>query len=319
MSEHQQLGYSAGPFEPACDRSGVARWLRSHAAVALIGIAGTLSALGVTAVAQAEPFVAPRTPEALAEFEVLADKQSRPGAKPRTVDELRWVFDLYSGHHRAHTPEWEWNPLFDKVTEDPARALKLRAQIFEACEDVNTLGCGGEFVFGYVDRSGMFHIKLLPDSRSAETDPRFILSFPTGRATFKIIDLKPFGTRMPSFNEMDAVPAMRRAGFLCQVQSVDRKDAIDPKLAPTVRRLRAHYQKERKVAPDYDVQCKTPAGKFFPVYSKTGEDLQLLGGHISPRDSKLQFENPVLLITPDALFFSARKDKSRAHDNDAAE
>jgi hypothetical protein len=124
---------------------------------------------------------------------------------------------------------------------------------------------------------------------------------------------------MPSYNEMDTVPALRRAGFQCRVQSVDRKDAVDPKLAATVRRLRAEYQRARKAVPDYDVQCTTNARNFFPVYSKTGEDLQLLGGHISPRGTKLQFENPVLLITPSTLFLSARLDKSRTRGNDATE
>jgi hypothetical protein len=267
----------------------------------------------------AESFTAPRTREELAAFEALADKHAAKDARPRSVDELRWVFDLYSGHHRAHTPEWEWNTLFEQVQEDPAKAVKLRAQIFEACEDLNTLGCGGEFVFGYVDRSGMFHIKLLPDERDPEKDPKFILAFPAGRATFKIIDLKPFGTRMPSFNEMDTVPAMRRAGFQCRVQSVDRKDPVDPKLAASVRKVRAEYQRARKAIPDYDVQCTTNDRAFFPVFSKTREDLQLLGGHISPRGSKLQLENPVLMITPSTLYLSARLDRSRTRGNDSTE
>ena len=46
---------------------------------------------------------------------------------------------------------------------------------------------------------------------------------------------------------------------------------------------------------------------------------QLLGGHISPRGSKLQLENPVLLITPSTLYLSARLDKSRTRGNDATE
>jgi hypothetical protein len=165
----------------------------------------------------------------------------------------------------------------------------------------------------------MFHIKLLPDERDPEKDPRFLLSFPAGRATFKIIDLKPFGTRMPSFNEMDTVPAMRRAGFRCRVQSAERKDPIDPKLAASVRKVRAEYQRARKAVPDFDVQCTTNDRSFFPVFSKTGEDLQLLGGHISPRRSKVQLENPVLLITPSTLYLSARLDKSRTRGNDTTE
>lgn len=281
-----------------------------------IGLAVGLSA-GPAAAADA--FTAPRTSEELAAFEALADKNASKAARPRSVDELRWVFDLYSGHHRAHTPEWEWNTLFEQVQEDQAKAIKLRARIFEACEDLNTLGCGGEFVFGYVDRSGMFHIKLLPDQRDAETDPKFLLSFPTGRATFKIIDLKPFGTRMPSFTEMDTVPALRRAGFRCRVQSVDRKDAVDPKQAAVVRRVRAEYQRARKAVPDFDVQCTTNDRAFFPVFSKNGEDLQLLGGHISPRRSKLQLESPVLLITPNTLYLSARLDNSRMRGNETTE
>jgi len=287
-------------------------------------LAGALAAVGlalnlVAAPAAADSFTPPRTREELAAFEALADKNASKAARPRSVDELRWVFDLYSGHHRAHTPEWEWNTLFEQVQEDQAKAIKLRAQIFEACEDLNTLGCGGEFVFGYVDRSGMFHIKLLPDERDPEKDPRFLLSFPAGRATFKIIDLKPFGTRMPSFNEMDTVPAMRRAGFRCRVQSAERKDPIDPKLAASVRKVRAEYQRARKAVPDFDVQCTTNDRSFFPVFSKTGEDLQLLGGHISPRRSKVQLENPVLLITPSTLYLSARLDKSRTRGNDTTE
>jgi hypothetical protein len=136
---------------------------------------------------------------------------------------------------------------------------------------------------------------------------------------FKIIDLKPFGTRMPSFNEMDNVKAMRRAGFQCRVQSVDRKDPVDPKHAAMVRKLRAEYQRARKLVPDYDAQCTTSVRDFFPVFSPTGEDLQLLGGHISPRGSKLQFENPVLLITHSALYFSARLDKSRTRGGETTE
>ncbi|MBC7780956.1 MAG: hypothetical protein H7125_12730 [Proteobacteria bacterium] len=268
---------------------------------------------------RAQSIPAPRTLAELAEFESLAQKHAQREAKPRSIDELRWVFELYSGALRANTPEWEWNPLIDQVPEDAARAIKLRAQIFEACEDVTTLGCGGEFVFGYVDRSGMFHIKQLPDARDAATDPKFILSYPTGRATFKIIDLKPFGTRMPSFNEMDTVPALRRAGFQCRIQSVDRKDAVDPKFAATVRRLRAEYQRARKAVANYDAQCTTAASGFFPVFSPLGEDLQLLGGHISPRNSKLQFENPVLLVTPNTLFLSTRLDKSRTRGGDSVE
>ena len=290
---------------------------------AVARVAGSLACglvLGLSAVpAAAETFTPPRTREELAAFEVLADKKAAKAARPRSVDELRWVFDLYSGHHRAHTPEWEWNTLFEQVPEDTAKATRLRAQIFEACEDLNTLGCGGEFIFGYVDRSGMFHIKLLPDERDPEKDPRFVLSFPTGRATFKIIDLRPFGTRMPSFNEMDTVPALRRAGFRCRVQSADRKDRIDPKQAAVVRRVRVEYQRARKALPDFDVQCTTNDRAFFPVFSKTGQDLQLLGGHISPRGSKLQLENPVLLITPSTLYLSARLDKSRTRGNDATE
>ena len=287
-------------------------------------LAGALAAVGLAlnlaaAPAAADSFTPPRTREELAAFEALAEKNASKAARPRSVDELRWVFDLYSGHHRAHTPEWEWNTLFEHVQEDQAKAIKLRAQIFEACEDLNTLGCGGEFVFGYVDRSGMFHIKLLPDERDPEKDPRFLLSFPAGRATFKIIDLKPFGTRMPSFNEMDTVPAMRRAGFRCRVQSAERKDPIDPKLAASVRKVRAEYQRARKAVPDFDVQCTTNDRSFFPVFSKTGEDLQLLGGHISPRRSKVQLENPVLMITPSTLYLSARLDKSRTRGNDTTE
>ncbi|MCE2948469.1 MAG: hypothetical protein ACK515_17410 [bacterium] len=284
----------------------------------LAGAFGLVAAIAAGPAA-ADSFTAPRTREELAAFEALAEKNASKDARPRSVDELRWVFDLYSGHHRAHTPEWEWNTLFEQVQEDPARAIKLRAQIYEACEDLNTLGCGGEFVFGYVDRSGMFHIKLLPDERDPEKDPRFILAFPAGRATFKIIDLKPFGTRMPSFNEMDAVPAMRRAGFRCRVQSAERKDPIDPKLAASVRKVRAEYQRARKAVPDFDVQCTTNDRSFFPVFSKTGEDLQLLGGHISPRRSKVQLENPVLMITPSTLFLSARLDRSRTRGNDSTE
>jgi len=290
-------------------------FVRDRAAIVL----GLVLLAGAPVAALADSFVAPRTQAQLAEFEALAQKQAQRDARPRSVDELRWLFDLYSGHHLAHTPEWEWNKLFDEVPADQGRALKLRAQIFDACEDVDTLGCGGEFVFGYVERSGMFHIRLLPDSRAPELDPKFILSFPTGRATFKIIDLKPFGTRMPSFNEMDTVPALRRAGFHCRIQSVDRKDPIDPKVAATVRRLRTEYQRARKVAPDYDVQCTTTARNFFPVFSPSGEDLQLLGGHISPRGSKVQFENPVLLVTPSRLFFSARLDTSRTRGGSTTE
>lgn len=284
----------------------------------LAGAFGLLAGLAAIQ-ARADSFTAPRTREELVAFEALADRNASKEARPRSVDELRWVFDLYSGHHRAHTPEWEWNTLFEQVQEDQAKALKLRGRIFEACEDLNTLGCGGEFVFGYVDRSGMFHIKLLPDERDPEKDPKFILAFPAGRATFKIIDLKPFGTRMPSFAEMDAVPALRRAGFSCRVQSADRKDPVDPKLAAAVRRVRAEYQRARKVVPDFDVQCTTNDRAFFPVFSKSGEDLQLLGGHISPRRSKLQLENPVLMITPSTLFLSARLDKSRTRGNETTE
>jgi hypothetical protein len=292
--------------------------LAARVGSALAGVVGLAIAMAAGP-ATADAFTAPRTREELAAFEVLAEKNAARNARPRSVDELRWVFDLYSGHHRAHTPEWEWNTLFEQVQEDQARAIKLRAQIFEACEDVNTLGCGGEFVFGYVDRSGMFHIKLLPDDRDPEKDPRFLLSFPPGRATFKIIDLKPFGTRMPSFNEMDTVAAMRRAGFRCRVQSVDRKDPVDPKQAAVVRRVRTEYQRARKALPDFDVQCTTNDRAFFPVFSKSGEDLQLLGGHISPRGSKLQLENPVLMITPSTLYLSARLDKSRTRGNDSTE
>ena len=292
--------------------------LAARVGCALAGAVGLAIAMAAGP-ATADAFTAPRTLEQLAAFEALAEKNAAKGARPRSVDELRWVFDLYSGHHRAHTPEWEWNTLFEQVREDQAKAVKLRAQIFEACEDVNTLGCGGEFVFGYVDRSGMFHIKLLPDDRDPEKDPKFLLSFPPGRATFKIIDLKPFGTRMPSFNEMDTVPAMRRAGFRCRVQSADRKDPVDPRQAAVVRRVRAEYQRARKAVPDFDVQCTTNDAAFFPVFSKTGEDLQLLGGHISPRRSKLQLENPVLMITPSTLYLSARLDKSRTRGNDSTE
>ncbi len=279
-------------------------------AAALLLAAGSAGAAGLTP---------PRSLQELAAFEQRADRNAAAGAQPRSVDELRWVFDLYSGHHRLHTPAWEWNPLFDEVKDDQGRAIKLRAQIFAACEDVNTLGCGGEFIFGYVERSGMFHIRLLPDQRDPETDPKFILSFPTGRATFKIIDLKPYGTRMPSFNEMDAAPALRRAGFKCLIQSVDRKDPVEPRHAAAVKRLRAEYQRARKATPDYDAQCTTTERNFFPVYSPTGEDLQLLGGHISPRGSKLQFENPILMITPSTLYFTARLDKSRTRGGDGAE
>jgi hypothetical protein len=292
--------------------------LAARVGSALAGVVGLAIAMAAGP-ATADSFTAPRTREELAAFEVLAEKNAARNARPRSVDELRWVFDLYSGHHRAHTPEWEWNTLFEQVQEDQARAIKLRAQIFEACEDVNTLGCGGEFVFGYVDRSGMFHIKLLPDDRDPEKDPKFLLSFPPGRATFKIIDLKPFGTRMPSFNEMDTVAAMRRAGFRCRVQSVDRKDPVDPKQAAVVRRVRTEYQRARKALPDFDVQCTTNDRAFFPVFSKSGEDLQLLGGHISPRGSKLQLENPVLMITPSTLYLSARLDKSRTRGSDSTE
>jgi hypothetical protein len=304
MSGTETTGYRRRPLTGA--RAG---------ALAAVGLALNLAA----APAAADSFTPPRTREELAAFEALAEKNASKAARPRSVDELRWVFDLYSGHHRAHTPEWEWNTLFEQVQEDQAKAIKLRAQIFEACEDLNTLGCGGEFVFGYVDRSGMFHIKLLPDERDPEKDPRFLLSFPAGRATFKIIDLKPFGTRMPSFNEMDTVPAMRRAGFRCRVQSAERKDPIDPKLAASVRKVRAEYQRARKAVPDFDVQCTTNDRSFFPVFSKTGEDLQLLGGHISPRRSKVQLENPVLMITPSTLYLSARLDKSRTRGNDTTE
>ena len=292
--------------------------LAARVGCALAGAVG-LAMARAAGPATADAFTAPRTLEQLAAFEALAEKNAARSARPRSVDELRWVFDLYSGHHRAHTPEWEWNTLFEQVREDQAKAVKLRAQIFEACEDVNTLGCGGEFVFGYVDRSGMFHIKLLPDDRDPEKDPRFLLSVPPGRATFKIIDLKPFGTRMPSFNEMDTVAAMRRAGFRCRVQSVDRKDPVDPKQAAVVRRVRTEYQRARKALPDFDVQCTTNDRAFFPVFSKSGEDLQLLGGHISPRGSKLQLENPVLMITPSTLYLSARLDKSRTRGNDSTE
>ena len=292
--------------------------LAARVGSALAGAVGLAMAMAAGP-ATADAFTAPRTLEQLAAFEALAEKNAARSARPRSVDELRWVFDLYSGHHRAHTPEWEWNTLFEQVREDQAKAVKLRAQIFEACEDVNTLGCGGEFVFGYVDRSGMFHIKLLPDDRDPEKDPKFLLSFPPGRATFKIIDLKPFGTRMPSFNEMDTVAAMRRAGFRCRVQSAERKDPVDPKQAAVVRRLRTEYQRARKALPDFDVQCTTNDRAFFPVFSKGGEDLQLLGGHISPRGSKLQLENPVLLITPSALYLSARLDTSRTRGNDSTE
>jgi hypothetical protein len=301
------------PGRPA--RAGRAvRGVRAFAAAVGIGLAAGIA----TGPAAADAFTAPRTREELAAFEVLAARRAARDARPRSVDELRWVFDLYSGHHRVHTPEWEWNSLFEAVPEDPDKALKLRAQIFQACEDVNTLGCGGEFVFGYVDRSGMFHIKLLPDERDPEKDPKHILAFPAGRATFKIIDLKPFGTRMPSFSEMDSVPALRRAGFRCRVQSAERKDPVDPKLAAAVRQVRIEYQRARKVAPDFDVQCTTSAPAFFPVYSKTGRDLQLLGGHISPRGSRLQLENPVLMITPNTLFLSARLDRSRMRDDSNA-
>ena len=292
--------------------------LAARVGCALAGAVGLAMAMA-PGPATADAFTAPRTLEQLAAFEALAEKNAARSARPRSVDELRWVFDLYSGHHRAHTPEWEWNTLFEQVREDQAKAVKLRAQIFEACEDVNTLGCGGEFVFGYVDRSGMFHIKLLPDDRDPEKDPRFLLSFPPGRATFKIIDLKPFGTRMPSFNEMDTVAAMRRAGFRCRVQSVDRKDPVDPKQAAVVRRVRTEYQRARKALPDFDVQCTTNDRAFCPVFSKSGEDLQRLGGHISPRGSKQQLENPVRMITPSTLYLSARLDKSRTRGNDSTE
>jgi hypothetical protein len=313
-----ELETSVTPHAPRVPRS-LRATAGSRLACALAGAIGLLAGMAAGP-AVAESFTAPRTREELAAFEVLAAKQAAKDARPRSVDELRWMFDLYSGHHRAHTPEWEWNTLFEQVPEDPDKALKLRAQIFEACEDLDTLGCGGEFVFGYVDRSGMFHIKLLPDERDPEKDPRYILAFPAGRATFKIIDLKPFGTRMPNFSEMDTVPAMRRAGFRCRVQSVDRKDPVDPKLAGFVKQVRTEYQRARKSVPDFDVQCTTNAKSFFPVFSKTGRDLQLLGGHISPRDSKLQLENPVLMITPITLSLSARLDKSRVRaDENVAE
>lgn len=284
------------------------------AALALVTAAAVSGALPSAQAAQTASFVAPRVFEELAPFEVLAHTRALADARPRSVDELRWLFDLYSGHHYAHTPEWEWNPLFDKVPANPDLAIRLRAEIFAACEDPDTLGCGGEFVFGYVSRSGMFHIKLLPDNRDPEIDPKFILSFPTGRATFKVIDLKPFGTRMPSYSEMDEAPALRRAGFQCRVQSADRKDTIDPKMAATIKRLQAEYRRTRKVVPDFDVQCTTDIRGFFPVHSKTGEDLQLLTGHMSPRGSKVQFENPILLVTPQTLYFTARIDKSRTLD-----
>ena len=316
MSGFEPLGSCRQPRLKPGPRAGAAGVGRALAGT--IGLALAL-ALAAGPAAWADTFTAPRTRDELAAFEALADKNAAKAARPRSVDELRWVFALYSGHHRAHTPDWEWNTLFEQVQEDQAKAIKLRAQIFEACEDLNTLGCGGEFVFGYVDRSGMFHIKMLPDQRDAETDPNFLLSFPTGRATFKIIDLKPFGTRMPSFNEMDTAQALRRAGFRCRVQSADRKDAVDPKQAAVVRRVRAEYQRARKAVPDFDVQCSTNDRAFFPVFSSSGEDLQLLGGHISPRRSKLQLENPVLLITPSTLYLSARLDKSRMRGNDTTE
>jgi hypothetical protein len=261
--------------------------------------------------AAGDEFTAPRSRDELAGFEALAERGIATGANPRTVDAARWLFDLYSGHHREHTPEWEWNPLFDQVKPDPERAQALRARIQEACQQTSTLGCGGEFVFGYVERSGMFHIKLLPDERAPETDPRFVIEFPRGRATFKIIDLRPYGTRMPSFAEMDRAPALRRAGFLCRVQSADRRDPVESRLASMVKMLAAEYRRARKAAPDFAVQCSTASAGFFPVFSGAGYDLQLLGGHISPRGSRLQFENPVLLITPTALLMSARIDRSR--------
>jgi len=268
-------------------------------------------------VASADEFTAPRTREELVALEAQAERHLAVGANPRSVDAARWLFDLYSGHHREHTPEWEWNPLFDQVKPDEARAQQLRTRIQEACQQTSTLGCGGEFVFGYVERSGMFHIKLLPDERPAEIDPRFIIEFPRGRATFKIIDLRPYGTRMPNFTEMDEAPAMRRAGFLCRVQSVDRRDPVEPRLAALVKQLAAEYRRARKSVPDFAVQCSTAEARFFPVFSKAGYDLQLLGGHISPRGSRLQFENPVLLITPTALLMSARMDRSRLREDAA--
>lgn len=285
----------------------------------LVLIRAALVALVLPAgLAGADEFAAPRTRDELAGLEAQAERYLAVGANPRSVDAARWLFDLYSGHHREHTPEWEWNPLFDQVRPDPAKAQALRGRIQEACQQTSTLGCGGEFVFGYVERSGMFHIKLLPDERPAETDPRFVIEFPRGRATFKIIDLRPFGTRMPSFNEMDRAPALRRAGFLCRVQSADRRDPVEPRLASLVKTLAAEYRRARKVAPDFAVQCSTAQAGFFPVFSGAGHDLQLLGGHISPRGSRLQFENPVLLITPTALLMSARIDRSRLR-GDAAD
>ena len=267
--------------------------------------------------AAADPLTPPRTAAELATYETQAERGLATGSRPRSVDAARWLFDLYSGHHREHTPEWEWNPLFDQVKPDEARAQQLRTRIQEACQQTSTLGCGGEFVFGYVERSGMFHIKLLPDERPAEIDPRFLIEFPRGRATFKIIDLRPYGTRMPNFTEMDEAPAMRRAGFLCRVQSADRRDPVEPRLAALVKQLAAEYRRARKAAPDFAVQCATAEARFFPVFSKAGHDLQLLGGHISPRGSRLQFENPVLLITPTALLMSARMDRSRLREDTA--
>jgi len=286
------------------------------AAAARIGACALVAAVAVIGGARAEPLEVPRAIEELPAFEKLAEEQARRGARPRSVDRLRWMFDLYSGYHYTLTPEWSWNPLFDKVPADRERADKLRVQIYEACRGADTLGCGGEFVFGYENRSGMFHIKLLPDQHEREKDPRFTLDFPQGRATFRVIDLKPFGTRMPNYTEMDEAPSLRRAGFRCRVQGDGRRDAIPANLAVTVRRLRAEYLRTRKALPDYDVQCTTNARGFFPVYSKAGEDLQLLSGHISPRGTRLQFENPILLITPSALFFSARLDKSRVNIDD---
>jgi hypothetical protein len=269
--------------------------------------------------AVADEFTAPRTREDLAAFETQAERELATGARPRSVDAARWLFDLYSGHHREHTPEWEWNPLFDQVRPDEARAQQLRARIQEACQQTSTLGCGGEFIFGYVERSGMFHIRLLPDERPPETDPRFLIEFPRGRATFKIIDLRPYGTRMPSFAEMDRAPSLRRAGFLCRVQSAERRDPVEPRLVSMVKMLAAEYRRARKAAPDFAVQCSTAESGFFPVFSGSGYDLQLLGGHISPRGSRVQFENPVLLITPTALLMSARLDRSRMRGDAASD
>lgn len=274
-------------------------------------LAAALLALAAGAVPASAHPGAPATAADLPVYEQQALAAAGPAAQPRDVRGLRWLFELYSGYLAEFAPHWERTPIADQIKPDFDRALRLRTQIFEACENPDTIGCGGEFVFGIADRSGLFHIARLPDAETQELPPKFVLSFPRGRATFRAIDLKPFGARSPSFAEMDAAAALRIAGFQCRVQSAGSKDAVEPRFAKLVATLRSEYQRTRKRASDFDAQCWTST-PFFPVYdSKAGFDVQLLTGHISPRGSRVQLENPVLLITPHALLLSARLDKSR--------